>query len=142
MRFVIISILLLFFYSSCESDNPSADYQISNGTYLGYFIHQNQSYWYSIHFTNGNYFERPSGIERYQKELGCLSIGSYLTEGNTLSFESESSVFSDQRDPCLVDWDLPGTYKIKNTELKDSLIFERGLGENHIAYHLKKMEIE
>jgi hypothetical protein len=142
MRLMIISFFLIILFPSCESDNPSPNDQIMDGTYLGYFIHENHSYWYSIHFANGNYFERPSGIEKDQKELGCISYGSYSLVNNILSFEYEYSVFSDQRDPCLVDWSLPGSYNIINSKLNDSLVFERGSGENHISYHLKKMEIE
>lgn len=142
MRLMIISILLIILFPSCESDNLSPNYQITDGTYLGYFLHQNHSYWYSIIFTNGKYLERPSGIEEDQKELGCISFGSYSIDKNIISFEFEYSVFSNQLDLCMTDWSLPGSYKIISSELQDTLIFERGTGENHIAYHLKKKEIE
>jgi hypothetical protein len=128
---------------SCESeDNQITNYQISDGCYQGYFYYQDNSYWYSICFENEEYVEWPSGGAAFQKSLGCLTVGSYSTENNFLSFELDSNKFSDFPEPCVTDMYLPGTYTITSSEIQDSLIFERGTGDNQIIYYLKKPALD
>ena len=143
MRKFGVIIFLVVFVASCEKeDNQISNFQISDGCYQGFFDYQNTQYWCSICFENGKYFERPAMELFVQKSLGCLTIGTYSTASNILSFESELQLFNELREPCLTDIYLPGTYTIANTELQDSLIFSRGTGDNQIIYQLKKLDLD
>ena len=141
-RITLGVILLVANIASCENEDNQqiSNYHISNGCYEGFFEYQNDYYRSSICFENGRYIERPS-LAFTQKNLGCLTIGTYSTESTNLLFEAELHVYNDDlREPCLVDTYLPGTYNISITESRDSLVFSRGDGNNQIIYKLKKLD--
>ena len=123
--------------ASCErEDNQSTNYQISDGCYQGYFDYQDNFYWCSICFENDEYVEWPSGGVLFQKSMGCLTVGTYSTNSNIISFKIDSFKFSDFPEPCVIDMQLPGNYTITSSEIQDSLIFEKGTGDNQIIYYL------
>ena len=138
MKNIGIAFFFIALLISCENLD---DYdQISDGCYEGYFKYQGTSYWCSICFENGKYIEWPSGGANFQKTWSCLTIGTYSTERNTLSFMLDSFKFKDSVEPCNTNMLLPGRYKITNSNKKDSLIFKKGTGENQITYFLKRHE--
>lgn len=137
MRQLVFALLVIVLIASCEKTD---DNQISDGCYEGYFDYHATSYWSLICFEDGKYVEWPSGGAFYQKEMTCLTVGTYSTKGNILSFELDSFKFTvdDILMQCISDMVLPGRYDIIQTEKQDSLIFKRGTSENQITYYLKK----
>jgi hypothetical protein len=138
MKKLGIALFFIVLLISCEDIDDN--YQISDGCYEGYFKYQETSYWCSICFENGKYIEWPSGGARFQKSWSCLTVGTYSTESNTLSFVLDSYKFKDINEPCTENMLLPGRYEITNTDKIDSLIFKKGTGDNQIIYFLKKHE--
>ncbi|MCL6103599.1 MAG: hypothetical protein M1292_14120 [Bacteroidetes bacterium] len=138
-----IVLLLFTLITSCEKkdENQVNNYQISKGYYEGYFDYKGGSYWCEIYFDGYKFEEWPSGGAFFQKSMSCLTVGTFSTKNNTLSFVLGSLKFKDFPEPCTPDMFLPGSYEITNTVKKDSLIFTRGTGDNQIIYFLKKHEI-
>ncbi|MDP3442937.1 MAG: hypothetical protein Q8T08_08780 [Ignavibacteria bacterium] len=144
MKKIGIVFFVIAFLASCENintfDKEIDNFQIADGCYEGYFEYQDASYWCSICLENGKYIEWPSGGVMFQKTWSCLTVGTYSTESNTLSFVLDSYKFKDFPEPCTTNMLLPGKYEITNANKIDSLIFKKGTGENQITYFLKKHE--
>jgi hypothetical protein len=140
MKKIGIVFFVIALLTSCENifDKQTDNYQISDGCYEGYFEYQDASYWCSICLEKGKYIEWPSGGAMFQKSMSCLTVGTYSTESNSLSFVLDSYKFKGFQEPCTTDMLLPGRYEITNTDKKDSLIFKKGTGDNQITYFLKK----
>jgi len=74
----------------------------------------------------------------YQKDMGCLSVGRYSIDSFRFTFTLDSLKF--KFFPCfLPESKLPGEYIITNIVDGDSVIFEKGTGENRIIYFMKKV---
>jgi hypothetical protein len=141
-------IVFVFLITGCNINNniePDPEpfkgpYRISNGCYMGNFIVKGQKLWSEICFDTitNKYVEWPSGGIMYQKEMGCLTVGTYSIDSFRLTFTLDSLKF--KLFPCpLPESKLPGVYKIMNIVDGDSIIFEKGTGENKIIYFLKKV---
>jgi hypothetical protein len=144
--FFIINFLLLI--TACSKNNniePDPEpfkgpYKIADGCYMGNFIVKGQKLWSQICFdtTSSKYVEWPSGGIMYQKEMGCLTVGTYSIDSFRLTFTLDSLKF--KMFPCpLPESILPGDYKITDIINSDSIIFERGTGESRIIYFMKKV---
>jgi hypothetical protein len=141
--FIILSVFLI---TGCDNDiepgpEPfSGPYKIPGGCYMGNFIAKGQILWSEICFDTvaRKYVEWPSGGIMYQKDMGCLSVGTYSIDGSRLIFTLDSLKF--KFFPCfLAEAKLPGEYIITNIVNRDSIIFEKGTGENRIIYFMKKV---
>ena len=143
MKKIGIVFLLFTLFTSCENndENQISNNQIAKGYYEGYFDYKDSSYWCEIYFDGNNYEEWPSGGALFQKSMSCLTVGTFSTDNNALSFVLDSIKFKDFLEPCTPAMFLPGNYEITNTAKKDSLIFKRGIGDNLIVYYLKRHEI-
>jgi len=136
LRFAFVIIALLI---ACDDDNDNQiNYTIDNGCYQGYFDYQDTSYWCSICFENGKYVEWPSGGAYFQKSMSCLTVGTFSTKNNVISFELDSFKFNDFPEPCETDMLLPGSYEIVYEGHQDSLVFKKGNDDSEIIYYLKK----
>ena len=144
--------MFLVFVAGCNKKNnldqePNPDpfkgpYKIAHGCYMGYFIYDGQKLklWSEICFdtTTSKYVEWPSGGIAYQKDMGCLTVGTYSIDSFRLTFTLESFKF--KTFPCTLPISvLPGEYKITNIVKSDSIIFERGTGDNRIIYYMKRV---
>jgi hypothetical protein len=124
-----------------ESEPFKGPYRISQGCYMGYFFVKGQKLWSEICFdtVTNKYVEWPSGGIMYQKDMGCLTFGTYSIDSFMLIFTLDSFKF--KVFPCsLPESILPGEYKITNIIKKDSVIFERGKGDSRIIYYMKKVK--
>lgn len=139
-------ILLLFLILGCKKTNDTepetfkGPYIIANGCYQGYFYFKDKSLWCDICFdtTNYKYEEWPSGGIMYQKDMGCLTVGTYSIDSFRLTFTLDS--IKHKFFPCfLPESVLPGEYKITNIVGRDSVIFEKGTGDNRIIYKMKRV---
>lgn len=111
----------------------------SEGIYMGYFVFHEISYWCEIEFRSGKYEEWPSGGVWYQKEISCLTTGTYNIDTYILSFDLESYKFPPSQVQCASEMILPGKYKIHLISNNDSLIFSNGVGQDKIKYHLERI---
>jgi hypothetical protein len=143
--FIFLIVLLI---GGCNNNNDiepdpepfKGPYKIPHGCYMGDFIVKGQKFWSEICFdtATNKYVEWPSGGIAYQKEMGCLTVGAYSIDSFRLTFTLDSFKF--KMLPCpLSESKLPGEYKITNIVDRDSIIFERGTGENRIIYFMKKV---
>ncbi len=117
-----------------EKDN------ITDGHFVGHFVLDNRNYWCNIEISNKKYEEWPSGGMLYQKDMGCLTIGSFNIIEDVISFTLDSYKFPTF--PCDTRTPLPGEYKIHLLTLDDSLVFSKGTGSNKIIYHLKNLDLK
>ena len=140
IKSALIYIILPLLIVSCDKSNEEIgeDDLLIDGHYGGNFSYNGSNYWYLLEINQNNYEEWPSGGVMYQKSYGCLTTGTYSIDRNIITFEIDSFKFSGFPEPCITDMLLPGTYTITSPEIQDSLIFERGIGDNHIIYYLKK----
>ncbi len=137
-RILFIFILAVFIVGCKKSDDTNIEnYKINDGCYTGTFSYQGNNYWSMICFDNNNYEEWPSGGVLFQKHPDCLTIGTYSINNNKLTFEIDSFKFNNHQDSCIPDMLLSGEFKINDLVDNDSLIFEKGIGENRIIYYLK-----
>ncbi len=143
-----ITVIFLFLVTGCSKTNninPEPEpfkgpYKIANGCYMGYFSVKGQSLWSEICFdtVTGKYEEWPSGGIMYQKDMGCLTVGTYSIDSFRLTFTLDS--IKHKFFPCtLPESMLPGEYKITNIVGRDSIIFEKGTVENRIIYKMKRV---
>jgi hypothetical protein len=148
MKNLLLSISLLILCFGCvKSDEKPTDNDdtpileknnISDGHYLGHFVLDNRNYWCSIEISNKTYEEWPSGGIMYQKDMGCLTTGSFNIIEDIITFTLDS--YKLPGFPCDTRMPLPGEYKIHLITLNDSLIFSKGIGNNKIKYHIKKAD--
>lgn len=142
--------LCFFLITDCNKEAPgepepepepfTGPYKIIGGCYMGRFTWQGQKIWNEICFDTitRKYVEWPSGGILVQKEMGCLTVGSYSIDSNKLIFILDSLKF--KLFPCpSYDMKLPGEYKILKITKEDSLIFERGTGYYKITYRMKRV---
>jgi len=108
----------------------------SEGIYMGYFVLQNQNYWCEIVFNDNKYEEWPSGGAAFQKEMSCLTTGTFNIENGSLKYNLDKYKFPDFPSACTSEMILPGDYKIHLITMNDSLIFSKGVGKDKIKYHL------
>ena len=146
MKQLCFIILFVFLLTGCDNTiEPGPEpfngpYRIPGGCYMGYFIVKGQKLWSEICFDTAahKYVEWPSGGIMYQKDMGCLSVGRYSIDSYRLTFTLDSLKF--KFFPCfLPESKLPGEYIITNIVNGDSVIFEKGTGENRIIYFMKKV---
>lgn len=147
-KYLFLIACLLIFYS-CDKDQSQFDRDdpsvmekntLSDGFYMGYFVLRDQNYWCEIQFKSSSQYEEwPSGGAMYQKEMSCLTTGTFNIDDSILSFEENSYKFPTFPFPCDGKMILPGEYKIHLITVKDSLVFSKGVGENKIKYHLIKV---
>ena len=132
--------------TSCNKTNNAdpepfkGPYKIANGCYMGYFFIKDQSLWSEICFdtVTNKYEEWPSGGIMYQKDMGCLTVGTYSIDSFRLTFTLDS--IKHKFFPCtLPESILPGEYKITNIVGRDSIIFEKGTGGNRIIYKMRRV---
>jgi hypothetical protein len=124
-----------------DENDPSLLYKntIANGIYMGEFVYQGKSYWCEIEFDKNKYEEWPSGGAAYQKEMSCLTIGTDTIVNGILSFKISDYKFKGYPFPCNPSMILPGDYKIHLITENDSIIFSKGVENNKIKYHLKRI---
>jgi len=141
---VLITCLLLCF--GCESDLFDKDDQtileknnFSEGIYMGYFVLQDQEYWCEIVYSGDKYEEWPSGGAFFQKEMSCLTTGTFSINNTTLTFDREKYKFPSFPVSCNSEMILPGDYKIHLITMNDSLVFSKSAGKDRIKYHLIKV---
>lgn len=148
MKQYYLIILFVFLITGCNKNNNietdsepfKGPYKIPGGSYMGNIIVKGQKLWSEICFDTAThkYIEWPSGGIMYQKEMGCLSVGTYSIDSSRLTFTLDSLKF--KFFPCsLPESKLPGEYRITNIVDRDSIIFEKGTGENRIIYFMKKV---
>lgn len=146
-RFIVLIVCSLLYYS-CDKDQSQFDNDdpsfleknsLSEGFYMGYFVLRDQDYWCEIQFISNQYEEWPSGGALYQKEMSCLTTGTYNIDNTILSFDLNSYKYPTYPSPCDPKMTLPGEYKIHLITVDDSLIFSKGVGENKIKYYLNKV---
>ncbi len=131
--YLLLTIILIF---SCNKTNDN--YIILDGCYGGCFDFKDTLYWYSICFENNKYEEWPSGGAYFQKPMSCLTIGTYTNTNSKLTFMPDSFKFEGFLLSCATEMELSGVFTIIETNDNDSLIFEKGTGNNKIIYYLKK----
>jgi hypothetical protein len=146
MKKYIILISYLLLGAACERDpfdknDPTVleKDSFSEGIYMGYFVLQDQEYWCEIEFKGNKYEEWPSGGAYYQKEMSCLTTGTFSINKTVLKYDLEKYKFSSFSIPCTSEMILPGDYKINLITLNDSLVFSKGVGKDKINYHLIKV---
>jgi hypothetical protein len=146
MKKYIILIACSLFWIACERDLFDKDDptvlekdSFSEGIYMGYFVLQDQEYWCEIEFKGNNYEEWPSGGAAYQKEMSCLTTGTFNISNTTLKYNLDKYKFSSFSIPCNSKMILPGDYKIHLITMSDSLVFSKGVGKDKIKYHLRKV---
>jgi len=139
--FVLLTCLLLCF--GCENDKLDSDEEallekdrFSEGIYMGYFVFQDQNYWCEIVYNGNKYEEWPSGGAYFQKEMSCLTTGSFIVKNNILTYNLEKYKFPSFPVTCNSEMNLPGDYKIHLITKNDSLVFSKGVGKDKIKYHL------
>jgi hypothetical protein len=142
--------LYAFLIIGCSKNNPvepktdlyTDPYKISDGCFVGAFVLKGKEFWCEIcfHTTINKYVEWQSGDALFQKEMGCLTVGTFSDVSINLTFELDSFKFKDWPFPCLQEMILPGVYKIKKIIENDSVIFERGKGDSRIIYYMKKLK--
>jgi hypothetical protein len=144
---LLILIVCSLFYYSCERDqfdknDPSIleKDSFSEGIYMGYFVLQNQNYWCEIVFEDNKYEEWPSGGAAFQKEMSCLTTGTFSVENGSLKYDLDKYKFPDFSSACTLEMILPGDYKINLITMNDSLIFSKGVGKDKIKYHLSRFQ--
>lgn len=126
--------------SDPEPEVFKGPYRIANGCYMGYFSVKGQDLWSEICFdtATSRYVEWPSGGIMYQKDIGCLTVGTYSLDSFRLTFTIDS--MKHKFFPCtLPESILPGEYKITNIVSRDSIVFEKGTGKNKIVYKMKRV---
>jgi hypothetical protein len=146
MNKYIILITCSLLYFGCErdlfdKDDPSVleKESFSEGIYMGYFVLQDQNYWCEIEFRSNKYEEWPSGGAYYQKEMSCLTTGTFSINNTILKYNLDQYKFSSFAIPCNSEMILPGDYKIHLITMNDSLVFSKGVGKDKIKYHLIKV---
>lgn len=146
MKKYLILIACSLLFNGCDKDQFDRDDQsvlekdsFSEGIYMGYFVLQDKNYWCEIEFRNNQYEEWPSGGAYYQKEMGCLTTGTFNIDNSVLSFDLNSYKFPSFPIPCDSKMILPGDYKIHLITISDSLVFSKGVGKNKIKYHLNRI---
>jgi hypothetical protein len=124
-----------------DKDDPSVleKDRFSEGIYMGYFVLQNQNYWCEIEFKGNKYEEWPSGGAYYQKEMSCLTTGSFSINNTTLKYDLDTYKFPSFAGSCNSEMILPGDYKIHLITINDSLVFSKGVGKDKIKYHLSRI---
>jgi hypothetical protein len=123
-----------------EPEPFNGPYKIAHGCYMGNFFVKGQILWSEICFDTASkkYVEWPSGGIAYQKEMGCLTVGTYSIDSFRLTFTLDSFKF--KKFPCsLPESVLPGEYKITKILKSDSVIFEKGTGNGKIVYWMKRV---
>ena len=150
MKMILLTILCLVFYFGCAktNENPNTNDDlpilekdnISDGYFVGNFVLDNRNHWCSIEISKNKYEEWPSGSMIYQKDWGCLTIGSFNIIDDVITFTLDSCKFPTS--PCDTRMSLPGEYKIHLLTLDDSLVFSKGTGSNKIIYHLKNLDLK
>jgi hypothetical protein len=146
MKKYIILITCSLLCIACERDLFDKDDptvlekdSFSEGIYMGYFVLQDQEYWCEIEFKGNKYEEWPSGGAAYQKEMSCLTIGTFSVNNTILKYDLEKYKFSSFSIPCNSEMILSGDYKIHLITLNDSLVFSKGVRKDKIKYHLIKV---
>ena len=146
MKKFLVLIAFSLLYIGCERDqfdknDPSVleKDSFSEGIYMGYFILQDQNYWCEIEFKDNKYEEWPSGGAYFQKEMSCLTTGTFSVENETLKYDLDKYKFPDFPSACISEMILPGDYKIHLITMNDSLAFSKGVGKDKIKYHLIKV---
>jgi hypothetical protein len=124
-----------------DENDPSILYKnnIADGFYMGNFVYQGKSYWCEIEFNNNIYEEWPSGGAAYQKEMSCLTTGTDTIVNGVLSFKLNDYKFKGYPLSCNPSMILPGDYKIHLITENDSIVFSKGVENNKIKYHLKRI---
>ncbi len=142
----LILIVFSLFYFGCESDLFDKDdssalekNSFSEGIYMGYFVLHDQNYWCEIEFRDNKYEEWPSGGAYYQKEMGCLTTGTFSINNGILKYDLEKYKFPSFPGSCDSEMILPGYYKIQVITINDSLVFSRGAGKDKIEYCLSRI---
>lgn len=140
MKTLLLFFIIVGLISGCteQDDNQDVEYKIFDACYQGHFVYKDTDYFCLICFDDNKYEEWPSGGAMFQKSLSCLTVGRYSINGKILSFELDSFKFSDYPENCVSDMLLPGEYELTEITDLDSLIFEKGTGNNRIIYCLKK----
>ena len=138
--------LLIIIVSGCEGDlfdkdDPSVleKDSFSEGIYMGYFVLRDQNYWCEIEFRSNKYEEWPSGGAYYQKEMSCLTTGTFSIDNTILKYNLDKYKFASFAIQCVPEMVLPGDYKIHLITMNDSLVFSKGAGKEKIQYHLIKV---
>ncbi len=120
----------------CDRTEDPPDCKIVNGYYGGQFLYQGIKYGYLITLDSNKYVEHLSGGLYRQKY--CYTAGKYSVESNKLVFKPDSLMYNMDSTiyPCNQEnWLLPGEYTIDYCS-DDSLVFERGEGDNSIIYYI------
>ena len=124
-----------------DIDDPSIleKNSFSEGIYMGYFELRDQNYWCEIQFISNEYEEWPSGGAYYQKDMQCLTTGTFIISTDTLKYDLGEYKFPTFSGPCNSKMILPGDYRIHLITMNDSLVFSKGVGKDKIKYHLSRI---
>lgn len=146
-RLTLILLLLIAGCNKASNNDPypvpgvfNGPYRIANGCYMGHFYIKGQWLWSEICFdtVTNKYEEWPSGGIMNQKDMGCLTVGTYTIDSFRLTFTLDS--IKHKFFPCyLPESGLPGEYRITKIVGRDSIIFEKGTAENKIIYKMKRV---
>ena len=136
MKTLFFITLFVLIIVGCNKTEDPPEYKIGDGSYVGHFSYQGTNYFHAMGLDSNKYKEYYPGGVYYQKNGWCYTYGTYSAEIDKLVFELDSFVFNS--DPtvyiCNPDWLLPGEYTINYLD-NDSLVFERGNGDNRIIYY-------
>ncbi len=143
MKRTLCSFILTLFFIACNENNDALNEgeKLADDYYMGSYRYHGIDYWSEIIISDHTYNERPSGGYYYQKPYNCLTAGTYSVHGNKLTFVSDPYPFEDILEPCDPDVLLTGEYQI-NCISNDSLIFERGTGNDRIVYYLERLFVD
>ena len=137
MRISFFISLFVLIIVGCKKTEDPPEYKIGDGSYVGHFSYQGTNYFHAMGLDSNKYEEYYPGGVYYQKWPGCYTVGTYSVESDKLVFKFDSFLMKSTDttgNPCNPDWLLPGEYTIDYLD-NDSLVFERGNGDNRIIYY-------
>ena len=134
MKRFIQALMILIILLTCFSCDKEEEKIFLNGYYSGTFTLGNATYSELISFTDEFYIEFPSlGIKN--QLLPCFSHGYYELDGNTITFDRAEKTNCSGPDRL-----LSGEYDI--IQMGDTLIFEKGLGDEYVVYTMIETSVQ
>ena len=139
---IILVLILLIGFISCEKENNDAAFKLRNGAYMGSFKYDNNQFWEAFIVQNENFEEYASGGVLFQKApVYPLVKGTYEIINDSIYFKNIQLPQSAIEDISDYDKDfvLMGSYYIE--EYSDSTIFiSRIAQKGRLEYDLSYIE--
>jgi len=139
---IILVLILLIGFISCEKENNDAACKLKNGAYMGAFKYDNNQFWEAFIVQNKNFEEYASGGVLFQKApVYPLVKGTYEIINDSIYFKNIQLPQSAIEDISDYDKDfvLMGSYYIE--EYSDStILFSRIAQKGKLEYDLSYIE--